>query len=323
MKIELNQNDRICFFGDSITAAGGWIGEITQYFVDHYPALKIGFYNCGVPGSTATEANLKDRMYFDCFQFGPKYTVIMFGMNDIGRQLYSPKCDLPDSEQLRKQRLTDFKENMESIISRCRRYAITPILCTPTPYDEYNEPNGSDTKSDNWFADTGIQACCRLIEDMARENDLLFIDMYAPMRAHICEDPIKFDRTHPNAFGHHLMAEAFLMGIGAKETIEPYEKCVLSPINQKRFDAEQKYRMLMFIEHNLMGWQCSPTQKLARRKRIMQKKGRDKQDPIWEWIKNFDTYADFYSANADFKEEMLAEIVKYTLEVYAPPIETQ
>ena len=73
MKLDLNDRDRICFFGDSITHHGWWISEIYQYFTDNYPELNTMFFNCGVAGTRAKSANQKDRMYCDLFNFFPKY----------------------------------------------------------------------------------------------------------------------------------------------------------------------------------------------------------------------------------------------------------
>lgn len=33
MKLELGLRDRICFFGDSITAHGYWVAEVFEYFI--------------------------------------------------------------------------------------------------------------------------------------------------------------------------------------------------------------------------------------------------------------------------------------------------
>lgn len=57
MKLKLDKNDRICFLGDSITADGIWVAEIIEYFIKHYPELKIGFYNCGYIWDAGIRAN--------------------------------------------------------------------------------------------------------------------------------------------------------------------------------------------------------------------------------------------------------------------------
>ena len=114
MKLELNKHDRICFLGDSITQNGQWIAEICEYFKEHLPELEIGFYNCGVAGTSAWTALLKNRIYCDCLYLFPKYTVIMFGMNDIGRFLYGKEDE--ESQNARIRRIKLYEKSMREII---------------------------------------------------------------------------------------------------------------------------------------------------------------------------------------------------------------
>lgn len=50
------KNCRICFFGDSITAAGLWIREFTDYLLTYHRDKRILPFNCGVPGDSASNA---------------------------------------------------------------------------------------------------------------------------------------------------------------------------------------------------------------------------------------------------------------------------
>ncbi len=309
---KLKKGDRIVFLGDSITAGGIWIKEIIQHFLDNYSELKIGFYNCGVPGGTAREVNLKNHMYSDCFNYFPKYVVIMFGMNDIVPWFYSPICDYKNKVNEREKCIVKYSNNMENIIFMCKQNNVNPILCTPTPYDQYNDPDNQN----NWYSDMGIKICGEIVNEMAEKYNLTCIDMYSAVKEHIMEAPIKEDRVHPNEFGQHLMAEEFLYSIGAKENKNIYEIPFISPKNQARFEAEQKYRKLVFVEHNLMGWQLKPTRKLMYRKKNMRVRVEDKSDPIWSCVGDFDVLQKFYTDNADFKDEIQRELLKQTLRLY-------
>lgn len=303
MNLELKEKDRICFLGDSITSHGLWIAEIFEYFINHYPQLHIEFYNCGISGSKGCEANLKNRLYCDCLDLFPRYLVIMFGMNDIMPHLYNPACPEKDKVQKREEALSKYEDTLEKIITICKKRGITPILCTPTPYDEYN-----DLPGENWYADSGIKICYKTVISIAKKHNILLIDMQEIMRRYIHKLPVGNDRIHPNEYGQHLMAECFLHTIGAKENIKPDEKCELSEKNKKRFETEQIYRQIMFVERDTMLWQYEPSHTLAYRKRLV-KKRMENENADWEAGKN-------YLKNADYKDEIRGELIKLTSEIY-------
>ena len=76
--------DVLCFLGDSITANGRWMAEVYQNLREKYG---VKCYNCGVSGGM-TEFAL---FYLDsqCLVHSPDYVVMMFGINDIYRELYT------------------------------------------------------------------------------------------------------------------------------------------------------------------------------------------------------------------------------------------
>ena len=61
MRLQLEKHDRICFLGDSITAAGLWMKEVAQWFLDNKSELEIGLYNCGISGARGREKNIKNE----------------------------------------------------------------------------------------------------------------------------------------------------------------------------------------------------------------------------------------------------------------------
>lgn len=302
MKLDLNKRDRICFFGDSITANGLWIKEITQYFMEKYPELKIGFYNCGIPGSKGYEANIKDRMYADLFGFFPKYVVVMFGMNDIWAWLYSPLNTEPDKVEKRESKLNIYPDTLENIIRMCQKYDAVPIICSPTLYDEYN-----DFERENFQADCALQKCACMAKEIADKHGLLYIDMRTAIMDNIDKKPIGADRVHPNEFGHHLMAQSFLKGIGEIDEIDPHSVCKFSKVNDERFEAEQKLRNIMFVERDFMLWQYEENMPLDERKRLVRERDWDK-DMLYVQRK--------YLEDADYRDVIYGELIRLTLKLY-------
>ena len=304
MKINFSKRDRICFLGDSITAHGFWIAEVAEYFLQNYPELEIGFFNCGISGTSGREAELKNRLYVDFFNYFPKYAVIMFGMNDMARWLYDPETETPERIERREARIVEYRATLEHLISLCRERDITPIICTPTPYNDYGE-----YASVSWGYDRALEKCAVTAKAVAEENGLILVDMRSVLMEHIEEKPLRDDRSHPNGYGHHLMAEKFLFDIGAKDKIESEKECAISYKNSQRFEIEDILRDIMFVEFNYMGWQYAKSYALPYRKALLNKRIETEKRDFSEVYKN-------YMAYADVKDELQGELLKRTLEMY-------
>ena len=305
MKLELKKRDRICFLGDSITHNGRWIAEVFEYFIEHMPELEVGFYNCGVAGTSAWNAVLKDRLYCDCLHLFPKYTGIMFGMNDIGRFLFGKEDE--ESRNARIRRIHLFEKSMRNLILECKGAGSIPILCSPTPFDEYNDP----TMEWSIGIDRALMECTEIVKRLAEEEQLLYIDMRSVLMEYIAQRPISPDRVHPSEFGHHLMAENFLCAIGAKGNVEAEKEVILQEKNQARYDAEQLLRKVVCVERDLMGWHHLPEdlsleeRKVQVRKRLETEKGEGAR-----------TNLNLYLEYADFKEKLRGDVVRKTLAIY-------
>lgn len=305
MKLELRKRDRICFLGDSITHNGQWIAEIFEYFMEHMPELEIGFYNCGVAGTSAWNAVLKDRLYCDCLNLFPKYTVIMFGMNDIGRFLFGKEDE--ESKNARIRRIKLFEKSMGNLISECKAAGSIPILCSPTPYDEYNDPAPEYSVG----IDEALMVCTEIVKRLADEKQLLYIDMRSALMEYIEQRPISPDRVHPNEFGHHLLAENFLCAIEAKNTMEPEKKVILQDKNQVRYEAEQLLRKIVWVERDLMGWHHLPEDLTLeeRKNRIMERLKTEQGEGARSAM-------NLYLEYADYKEKLRGDILRKTLAIY-------
>lgn len=301
MKLNLNERDRICFFGDSITAHGFWIKEICEYFKDNYAELKIGIFNCGIPGSKGYEANIKDRMYADLFNFFPKYVVVMFGMNDIWTWLYDPNCTEEDKVQKREKQLKRYPDSLEFIIDMCKKNGAEPIICSPTVYDEYTEGENA-----NVYADGALKKCAEYAKKTAEKHGLIYIDMRSLLMENMSKKPIGEDRVHPNEYGHHLMAHSFLRGIGENTDID--SAYTYSEANERRFTAEQDLRNIEFVERDVMLWQYEEDMPLEERKEKVRKRA--------ESDKNCAYFAERYLKNVDYRNVIYKDVIKLTAQMY-------
>lgn len=305
MKIVLNKGDRVCFLGDSITAHGIWEMEVIEYFLNNYKSLEIEFYNCGISGSQGRLAEIKNRLYCDFLNYYPKYAVILFGTNDVAYYLYNPDEENEEIIKRREERALSYEKTLKRIVEVCKSRSITPIICSPTPYDEYNDP-----PQKLWNVDKRLEKFANIAKQIANENELLFIDMRKILMEHIYEKPIRDDRVHPNEYGYHLMAEKFLYDIGAKDNIEVNKTCIISEKNKRRFEIEDILRDIMFVERDFMGWQYQENiYSIEYRKALLKKKIPEDNRKSSQVYINYMKYAGQV-------DELRGELLKRTIDMY-------
>ena len=236
--------DIICFLGDSITASGLWEAEVYQQLRKKY---KIKCYNCGVSGGNAK--NALEYMYEECLIYNPDYVVLMFGMNDFGRGLYSKEwAHLEDLEIQRENAINKHKESYENIIKACKNAGAEVIICLTTPHDEVTEREAECIPyqkilemGTKFHLEMAEKYNCRVVN---------FKDNMLPLLGK--REIIRFDRVHPTPEGYHIMAQIFLKELGIIEEMDfdtPFE---FEDWNKERYDAEQKNHGLTYVELNCL-----------------------------------------------------------------------
>lgn len=230
----------VCFLGDSITRRGYWIAEIFE----HLRTQGCVVYNCGVSGDSASHAIA--RLYTDCLSRTPDTVVMMFGMNDIGRQLYDEGA--VGTEDKKQERIELYKASVRKLTNMIREVGIDLILCTPTPYNDITPSDLSKCR-----ANDGLAACAAFIRELARELDVPCVDFFEKLYPLLGREYVTLpDLVHPTPESHHPMAQIFLSELGLIDRIDPTPFLPLRDLAQARFDAEQKLREIYFIEWNQM-----------------------------------------------------------------------
>ena len=79
--------DRVCFVGNSITNNGQFYNFVNLYYATRYPERKVVFFNCGISGD-ATQGVI-NRIKRDILVHNPTWSILMIGMNDVGRGYYA------------------------------------------------------------------------------------------------------------------------------------------------------------------------------------------------------------------------------------------
>jgi hypothetical protein len=153
--------------------------------------------------------------------------------------------------------------------------------------------------------------CAEIVQRLAEEEQLLYIDMHSALMKYMDQRPISPDRVHPSKFGYHVMAENFLCGIGAKSVMEPDKEVVLQEKNQVRYDAEMLLRRIVCVERDLMGWHHLPEDLTLKerkdqvRKRLETEQGEGARVAL-----------QLYLEYADFKEKLRGDVVRKTVKMY-------
>lgn len=205
---------KLLFIGDSITdcgrarphgeGLGGALGNGYVQMVDALlgvtnPQMSLRIVNNGSSGNTVRD--LQARWNEDVLELRPDWLSVMIGTNDVWRQFDSARQSeiqvLPD----------EYETTLRELISSTRSQLQGLILMTPF----YIEPLREDkmrARMDEYGA---------IVRRIAHEHDAIFVDTQAAFDA-VLEDAhsssLAWDRVHPNAVGHMVIARAFLNAVG-------------------------------------------------------------------------------------------------------------
>lgn len=198
------ENARVCFIGDSITYNNGCVSYISAYYHEYLKERNVNFYNCGVAGGRIrTALPIMDK---DVFSHDPTHAVIMFGINDAERWYFSKPRSVERYDKL-VSAYHVFRENLREMCRRLREKNVEIILCTQTPYDEY-QPSETPALAGGWSLMAGY---AQAVRDIARELEVSLCDYHSYFSRVMHGDTvITPDRVHPNELGQFHMAKCFL-----------------------------------------------------------------------------------------------------------------
>lgn len=212
-------NDRVVFFGDSITHNNHYIMYIYSYYREHFPNLNIRFYNSGIAGaSLPTGFRFYDE---DLKAWNPNVVVMMYGMNDSQRYYLDVK-----NKKVREKGINtafeEYKVNLDKMYHKLINDGFRVILCTPTPYDETNESEVPFLKG----GENLIKKYADYVREYATNNNIELID-YHPYITELVKTRkgiMKEDHVHPTLeAGHIEMARFFLAQQGFDLDIDSLE----------------------------------------------------------------------------------------------------
>jgi lysophospholipase L1-like esterase len=206
----LRRDDRIVFYGDSITEQGRYIAYVETYLATRFPDFNIGCINAGWAGDWVVGGGggkVDQRLARDVVANHPTVAVFMLGMNDAGYQDYDPALFNVYAD--------GYRHLLDSLRQSLPELRIS--LLEPSPYDEvtrapiYALHDGGYNKV--------IVRYGEFVRELGRQRRLNVIDMNAPLVAVLekarrtnpaLAEKVIPDRIHPAAPGGLVMASAIL-----------------------------------------------------------------------------------------------------------------
>jgi lysophospholipase L1-like esterase len=212
MKIETGQ--KLLFIGDSITDCdrakpegeglfgahgNGYVSFVNALLSAVYPEWGIRVVNKGISGNTVRD--LKKRWQDDVIDQKPDWLVIMIGINDVWRQY-----DVPFIKE-KHVYIDEYEETLRKLVAETKPLVKGLVLMTPF-YLENNELDPMRQTMDQY----GL-----VVRKAAEEYGCLFVDTqeaFNEVLGSLYPAALAWDRVHPSAAGHIVLARAFLKEIG-------------------------------------------------------------------------------------------------------------
>ncbi len=202
-------DDKILFFGDSITDAGrrakgpnnhglgsGYPALVAAMLGAELPAMNLTVLNRGISGNRVYD--LEDRLETDCLSLEPTLVSILIGINDTWRR-YDRDLVSP---------IDEFASCYDRICRRIREELdATIVICEP-----FSLPVPEDRAAWREDLDPRIVA----VRQIAWEYADLYLPLDGMFAAAAVETGPEYwlpDGVHPAPAGHGLIAEAWVEGV--------------------------------------------------------------------------------------------------------------
>lgn len=216
----IGENERIAFFGDSITHGGAYTAFLQLYADLRHPGLNSRLMNVGISGDSAGGG--LDRMGWDLLAKKPNRVFVMFGMNDVGRDLYKDAEPDAKTAAARASRLAAYEKNQRALVAKLLAAGVKVCLVTPSPFNQYASDSACKAKNTPYCNDPGLATCAKIVRSLAAERNLGVVELHEPLTKIFKEHPDTAfcpDRVHPGADGHMIMAALFLEAMGVSPTV--------------------------------------------------------------------------------------------------------
>ncbi len=221
-KVDYKDGDVVNLIGDSITQAGTYVMVYGAYNALHNPTENVTMMNCGIVGNNVY--SMISRYSVDIAPHKANYSFIMTGMNDMWSNLYSKDAELT-TELIEKRKKADqtYQQGVEKLVKMVIDGGSTPILMTPTPFDE----TAVGYKLTESGKSEALVRCSDFIKSLATKRDLVVVDqntLLLEINSREQKSNPKFtivgpDRVHPQDSGHFAMAYEIIRTLHAPSVV--------------------------------------------------------------------------------------------------------
>lgn len=209
------KGDKVAFIGNSITHTGIYHEYIHLFHLTRYPYSYFDIGNFGVAGDVAMGGI--QRWHGSVKAFNPTIVIVMFGMNDVNRGLYRDEIPALEQERNYKARikaLSDYRANMDSMLSIIKSQRANIVLLTPSIYEENTVTEVTNNKGVNG----ALGMAAEHVKQLAKRYQADVVDFHKNMnyfneRNQLLDSTFSLignDRVHPERDGHFFMAYTFL-----------------------------------------------------------------------------------------------------------------
>ena len=216
----LKPNDRVVFFGDSITDQRLYTTFTETYAVTRFPKAKFTFTHSGWGGDRVSGGGggpIDVRLWRDVFPYNPTVVSIMLGMNDGRYRAFDPAI------------FDEYEKGTRHIVASLKRQVpgARIALIQPSPYDDVTRAPLFEGGYNKVLLRYGS-----FLKELAAAEKLNWVDMNSSVVEALSKanetnaaDAAKLipDRVHPGPAGHLLMAKAFLEGWNAPALVTEVE----------------------------------------------------------------------------------------------------
>lgn len=210
----LKKDDRIVFFGDSITQAGvkpqGYVTVLTAAIKAAHPDLGIETFGAGVSGNKVP--NLQARLEKDVLAKKPTLVFIYIGINDVWHWKMDKEGKLLGGGTTKE----IFESGLKDIIAKINTAGARVILCTPSVIGEKND--GSNER------DAMLEEYSVVSRKVAADTNSQLVDLRKAFLNHLkANNPdnlpksiLTGDGVHLNPAGNAFVATEMGKAIGVK-----------------------------------------------------------------------------------------------------------
>lgn len=219
---KFEKNDRVLFFGDSITHSVGHTFQyhtwILSYYATRYPESRFTYINAGRSGDTASAALIRLNSDININDYNK--VVLMIGTNDVNRSTYnSHRDDKAACDAV----IETYIKNIDTLQKKLTENGAELILMGPTYWNEFTSQSASSPEIIEGY-NNEIRRVNNYLKDYAYDKGICYVDLNTPLTKAMLYNTRKnssyltlfnsADRTHPNEAGHYIMAYSFLKSQG-------------------------------------------------------------------------------------------------------------